>query len=96
MDDSDWRTLVESLPQIVWVTRPDGWHEHFNRQWTEFTGLTFEQIRDWGWLQFIHPDDVDESAAGGTPSRPASRSSWSTASAAATARTGGTSAAPTP
>ncbi len=25
-----------------------------------FTGLSFEQIRDWGWTQFIHPDDVEE------------------------------------
>ena len=27
----------------------------------DFTGLSFEQIRDWGWTQFIHPDDLEES-----------------------------------
>ncbi|MDP9161172.1 MAG: PAS domain-containing sensor histidine kinase, partial [Acidobacteriota bacterium] len=34
--------------------------DYFNAQWMEFTGLSFEQIRDWGWTQFIHPDDVRE------------------------------------
>jgi PAS domain S-box-containing protein len=34
--------------------------DYINPQWTEFTGLSFEQIRDWGWPQFIHPDDVAE------------------------------------
>jgi PAS domain S-box-containing protein len=34
--------------------------DYFNRQWTEFTGLSFEQIKNWGWTRFIHPDDLDE------------------------------------
>jgi PAS domain S-box-containing protein len=33
--------------------------DYFNRQWTEFTGLSFEQIKNWGWTQFVHPEDVD-------------------------------------
>lgn len=38
--------------------------DYFNRQWLKFTGLSFEQIRDWGWLQFIHPDEVEENIRG--------------------------------
>ncbi len=34
--------------------------DYFNPQWTEFTGVSFEQIKDWGWTKFIHPDDVEE------------------------------------
>ena len=26
----------------------------------EYTGLTFEQLRNWGWQQCLHPNDVDE------------------------------------
>lgn len=52
--------LAESMPQKIFTARPNGDIDYFNQQWTQFTGLSFEQIRDWGWLQFIHPDDVEE------------------------------------
>ena len=55
--EAEWRTLVETLPQIVWITRPDGWHEHFNRQWLEFTGLTLEESLGDGWNPPFHPED---------------------------------------
>ena len=55
--EAEWRTLVETLPQIVWITRPDGWHEHFNRQWIEFTGLTLEESLGDGWNPPFHPED---------------------------------------
>ncbi|MCA1556090.1 MAG: PAS domain S-box protein [Acidobacteria bacterium] len=55
-----FRFLAESMPQKIFTARPNGEVDYFNRQWMEFTGLSFEQIRDWGWTQFIHPDDVEE------------------------------------
>lgn len=55
-----FRFLAESMPQKIFTAKPNGEIDYFNRQWMDFTGLTFEQIRDWGWLQFIHPDDVEE------------------------------------
>ena len=33
--------------------------DYYNRQSMEFTGLTFDRIKDWGWTQFIHPDDLE-------------------------------------
>jgi PAS domain S-box-containing protein len=54
------RFMAESMPQKIFTAKPSGDIDYFNRQLMEFTGLTFEQIRDWGWLQFIHPDDVEK------------------------------------
>ncbi len=54
------RFIAESMPQKIFTAKADGSVDYFNRQWMEFTGLSFEQIRDWGWKQFIHPDDVEE------------------------------------
>ncbi len=54
------RFVMDSMPQKIFTAKPDGNIDYFNPQWMEFTGLSFEQIRDWGWKQFIHPDDVDE------------------------------------
>ena len=52
--------MAESMPQKIFTATPLGDVDYFNRQWTEFTGLSFEQIKDWGWTQFVHPDDVAE------------------------------------
>ena len=58
--ERELRTLIESLPQIVWITRPDGWHLHFNPRWTEYTGLTMEESLGHGWNPPFHPDDRAE------------------------------------
>ena len=34
-----FRTLADTLPQMVWSTRPDGYHDYYNRRWYEFTGV---------------------------------------------------------
>ena len=49
--------LADTMPQIVWITRADGYHEFFNRKWWEYTGLTYEQARGDGWAGMVHPDD---------------------------------------
>jgi len=51
--------MAESMPQKVFTAAQDGAIDYFNPQWSEFTGLSIEQIRGWGWTQFIHPDDLD-------------------------------------
>ncbi len=55
-----FRFMAESMPQKIFTAKPSGEVDYFNQEWTEFTGLSFDQIRDWGWTQFIHPDDVEE------------------------------------
>ncbi len=51
------RTLADNLPQIVWVARPDGSHEFYNRRWTEYTGLTLETSGKDAWNHLLHPED---------------------------------------
>lgn len=54
------RFMAESMPQKIFTATPTGAIDYFNPQWLEFTGLSFEKIRDWGWTQLIHPDDLNE------------------------------------
>jgi PAS domain S-box-containing protein len=54
------RFVMDFMPQKVFTADVTGSVTYFNPQWSQFTGLTFEQIRDWGWTQFIHPDDLAE------------------------------------
>jgi PAS domain-containing protein len=53
------RFILDSMPQTVATTDPDGEVTYYNPQITEYTGLSFEQISGSGWTQFIHPDDVE-------------------------------------
>jgi PAS domain S-box-containing protein len=55
-----FRFMAESMPQKIFTAKANGDVDYFNRQWMEFTGLGFEQIRDWGWTQFVHPEDLEE------------------------------------
>ncbi|HEY9118639.1 MAG TPA: PAS domain S-box protein, partial [Marinobacter sp.] len=55
--DAEFRTLVETMPQIVWVTLPDGRHIDFNQHWLDFTGLTLEESLGHGWNPPFHPED---------------------------------------
>lgn len=54
------RFMADSMPQKIFTTKPDGEADYFNPEFMAFTGLNFEQISKWGWIQFIHPDDRDE------------------------------------
>jgi len=56
--------ILDSIPQKLVTTKPDGSVDYFNPQWMNYTGLTFEQIKDFGWKQFIHPDDVEDHVRG--------------------------------
>ena len=53
-----YRTLVETVPQLM------GWADanretiECNRRWYEYTGQTIEESRGLGWMQALHPDDV--------------------------------------
>jgi len=57
---TEFRQIADSLPQLVWVARADGYAEWFNRRWYEYTGTTFEQCEGERWAVFVHPDDAAE------------------------------------
>jgi PAS domain S-box-containing protein len=59
----NFRTLANTLPQLVWTTLPNGYCDYFNDRWCNYTGLTLEQSQGWGWGDVLHPDDRDRSIA---------------------------------
>jgi PAS domain S-box-containing protein len=52
-----WRTLTETLPQLVWSALPDGACDYFSTQWTEHTGVPESDLLGWRWMDTLHPDD---------------------------------------
>ena len=55
--EREFRLLADAMPQIVWITRPDGWNIYFNQQWLDYTGQTLEESYGHGWNKPFHPDD---------------------------------------
>ena len=53
-----FRFLSDRIPQIIWTSQPDGKVDYFNQRWFDYTGLTLEQTRGWGWKLVVHPDDL--------------------------------------
>ena len=51
--------VTDFLPQMVWATQPDGYHDFFNKGWYLFTGLTQEQTIEEGWLLVLHKEDYE-------------------------------------
>jgi two-component system, sensor histidine kinase and response regulator len=56
-NEFDFRILAESLPQMVWITRPDGWNIYSNKQWVDYTGQSLEESYGNGWNKSYHPED---------------------------------------
>lgn len=52
-----YRSLVEATSQIIWNTQAEG--ELLGEQpgWRAFTGQTEDEMKGWGWLNAVHPDD---------------------------------------
>lgn len=52
-----YRTLVAATAQVVWTANLDGEITTDLPEWRSYTGQSVEQIKGWGWLDALHPDD---------------------------------------
>jgi PAS domain S-box-containing protein len=59
--ESRFRTLSDSIPQLIWTNDTLGRANYFNRRWFDFSGLTFDQCYGLGWQAMVHPDDFSHS-----------------------------------
>lgn len=51
-----FRQLAEAIPQMAWIADKDGNIEWYNQRWYDYTGSTFDDVKDWGWTRFQDPD----------------------------------------
>ncbi len=59
LSEKELQTLVEAIPAYVGTNLPDGSLDFISQSWLDYTGLSREQWVGWGWVNTMHPDDVD-------------------------------------
>jgi len=54
-----FRTAADTAPVLIWMSDADKRRIFFNRSWLEYTGRTMEQETGDGWIENLHPEDVN-------------------------------------
>jgi PAS domain S-box-containing protein len=61
--ESFYRQTLESIPGMVFTTRPDGWCDYQSRQWVDYTGIPMSEHLGDGWNRLLHPQDAPRAYA---------------------------------
>ncbi len=63
--EANLRQVIDTIPALVWCTRPDGTNEFLNKRWHDYTGFSVEESRVRGWQPSVHPEDLPRVVAKG-------------------------------
>ena len=61
--EEKFEAIVNSVDQMVWSTRPDGFHDFYNSRWYEYTGVPEGSTDGEAWNGMFHPDDQERAFA---------------------------------
>ncbi|MFW0716058.1 PAS domain-containing sensor histidine kinase [Pedobacter sp. N23S346] len=50
--------LANSVPPVVWSSKPDGNLDYINKRWFDQTGKNDEETLGSRWVENVHPDDI--------------------------------------
>jgi PAS domain S-box-containing protein len=56
--EARFRLLANTIPQLAWMAKPDGWIFWYNQRWYDFTGTTPEEMEGWGWKRVHDPKEL--------------------------------------
>ena len=54
-----FRVITDASPIMVWMSGMDKLCYYFNKGWLDFVGRTLEQESGNGWVENVHPEDLD-------------------------------------
>lgn len=53
-----FRSLADSMPQLVWTALPDGTVDYYNSRYQEYWKIKQVEETIWEWAPVLHPDDL--------------------------------------
>ncbi|GJE74361.1 PAS domain S-box protein [Methylorubrum suomiense] len=61
--DDRFRGIADTVEQMIWSTRPDGFHDYYNARWYEYTGMPTGSTDGEAWNGMFHPEDQERAWA---------------------------------
>jgi len=60
--DSEYklRQIIDTVPGLIWSNEPGGEPSHVNQSMLDYSGMQFEDFKQRGWEEFVHPADFPE------------------------------------
>ncbi len=58
LSEYQFKILVETIPQLIWISDTIGNVEFYNAKWEQYTGKKFDKPVENQWLEHIHPEDA--------------------------------------
>src|SRR6266481_487414 len=58
--EQELRNIVDTIPAVVWVARPDGSNTYANSRFVAYSGMVPAQTAGSGWREVVHPDDLEK------------------------------------
>lgn len=55
-----YKTMTDNTPVMTWITDRKGFCIFINKQWYEYTGQSPAHALAYGWLEAVHPEDVEK------------------------------------
>ena len=55
--EARFQAIANSIDQMVWSTKADGYHDYYNQRWYDFTGVPVGSTDGADWEDIVHPDD---------------------------------------
>ena len=55
-----FRSMIDVVPTIIWITESDGYCSYLNKKWYDYTGQSKLEGEGFDWLNCTHPDDAEE------------------------------------
>jgi hypothetical protein len=55
-----FRRIVETIPALVWCASAGGELTYVNQRILDYTGASLADLAQAGWVNFLHPDDVQQ------------------------------------
>jgi PAS domain S-box-containing protein len=57
--ESIYRSIGDLIPFGIWITDPRGGVEYLSRSFLDMVGMTFEDVKKYGWTGRYNPDELD-------------------------------------
>jgi PAS domain S-box-containing protein len=54
-----FRMMADNISQLAWTCDQLGDVTWYNQRWLDYTGLSFDEMKDWGWTKYHHPDHIE-------------------------------------